>query len=462
MRRWLAGHCRHPWASGSKTAAEARPSSPRLVANGTRARRPAGRLSGRSSRSAQRGRGQQRRPGGVQDEPGRERRARRRGCSIQQAARRVPRRRAGRRSGPRPPRRAASAAATSSSAGSKLGGERRGRSRPQRKSGSAAHDRDGRRAERDEQGHRQRATHRRLTPGAATTGAVGRGHGRLPAIGSSASSRVPAPARAVHAQRAAQRLDAVGQPAQARAARRVGARRAPSSATRTTSPLVRRRTAMSRARAPAYLATFARPSEQTKNAAASCAGGKRPRGHLEPDRNGGLRDQLVEGRAEASLGERARVNAAREPEQLCPRGVELARQAGAAPRRPRRRAPAGEPRDMRSRRPASRCSAPACSLSPRRRRSSSRASTSGAARRRPRACARAISACIRTLATARRAAAATDVDQLAVRERGRVVHERRHRLTLVVDERDGPPGPVRGSRTGRPASSTQSPTPATR
>ena len=76
---------------------------------------------------------------------------------------------------------------------------------------------------------------------------------------------------------------------------------------------------------PAYLATFARPSEQRKNAAASCAGGKRPAGDLEPDRNGGLRDQLVEGLAEASFGERARVNAPREPEQLRSGGVEIAR-----------------------------------------------------------------------------------------------------------------------------------------
>jgi hypothetical protein len=49
-------------------------------------------------------------------------------------------------------------------------------------------------------------------------------------------------------------------------------------------------------------------------------------GHLEPDRNGGLRDQLAEGLAEASIGERARVNALREPEQLSPGGVQIARE----------------------------------------------------------------------------------------------------------------------------------------
>ena len=62
------GTRRQPWARGSKTAADARPSTPTLVANATTRTTAAGRSRRPLVRPAQRGGGQQRRPGRVEDE----------------------------------------------------------------------------------------------------------------------------------------------------------------------------------------------------------------------------------------------------------------------------------------------------------------------------------------------------------------------------------------------------------
>ena len=167
---------------------------------------------------------------------------------------------------------------------------------------------------------------------------------------------------AVHAQCAAERLDPVGEPAQPRAARRVGAAHAvvghahhePDGVARTT---------MSALAPPAYLATFARPSSRGRTPP-PLRRRKAAGGHLEADRNGGLRDQLVEGLAEAAFGERARVNTPREPSSSARRRRGLPKPAQRLSGLPSR-SPAS--RDMRSRRPASRCSAPACNLSTKRR-----------------------------------------------------------------------------------------------
>ena len=88
----------------------------------------------------------------------------------------------------------------------------------------------------------------------------------------------PTPERARHRQRPAERLHAVGQSAQAGAAGRVSPAEA---VVGNAHDQPRGRSAATPIRAPdasAYLATLAKPSEHTKNAAASCGPGKRRRG----------------------------------------------------------------------------------------------------------------------------------------------------------------------------------------
>src|SRR5215204_3554294 len=129
---------------------------------------------------------------------------------------------------------------------------------------------------------------------------------------------------AVYAQRAAERLAAVGEPAQPRAARRVGAPRAVVGHVYH-KPERGRSHRDVRARVARVLGDVREALGAEEERGRLLRGRKAAGGHLEPDCNGGLRDQLVEGLAEASFGERARVNAARESEQLSSGGVEIAR-----------------------------------------------------------------------------------------------------------------------------------------
>ena len=223
MSRRLGGHCRHPWARGSKTAADgeaqhadARREGAREDEEGRPAQRP---LVG----PAQRRGGQQRRPGGVRaarptvnsdacrgDGPFLQRPGKRRQRSAAARTRRA-------RRCPR----VASAAAISSSAGGQLGGERPWPSR--------------RRA-------RTRGSLRTIAtvaaPSATYSTAPGARHrrGRMTSAGSERTQRSsqitggrrasgelglqsrPGAGRALDMQRSAQRLDAVGQSAQAGAA----------------------------------------------------------------------------------------------------------------------------------------------------------------------------------------------------------------------------------------------------
>ena len=100
-------------------------------------------------------------------------------------------------------------------------------------------------------------------------------------------------------------------------------RRRPSSATRTSSREPIAATAIRTPDASAYFATFARPSEHTKKAAASCGPGKRRSGTSRTTGHGGLVGELAQRRMEAPLGQRARVHALREPCEIGARGVEL-------------------------------------------------------------------------------------------------------------------------------------------
>ena len=178
-----------------------------------------------------------------------------------------------------PTRQVATAAATSKRRGRELGGERGAGVSGQREVRLAADDRDRDRADGNERRRRQRLDAARRDRSRSSPSVISA------PVGSSAVSRVPPPGRAVDGQRAAERLHAVGESAQARAARRVR----PAAAVvgdPHDEPRAGRVDVDSRARdASAYLATLARPSEHTKYAAASCGAGKRSRGHVEDDRD---------------------------------------------------------------------------------------------------------------------------------------------------------------------------------
>ena len=154
-------------------------------------------------------------------------------------------------------------------------------------------------------------------------GAIGADHrDDSPPIGSSASSRVPAPGGLA--------TDSVPPSASTRSAsprrpepRAASAPPGPSSTTRTTSRGPIAATAIRTPDASAYFATLARPSEHTKKAAASCGRGKAPVRHVEDHRDGRLVGELAQRRMEALLGQRARVHALREACKIGTRGVEL-------------------------------------------------------------------------------------------------------------------------------------------
>ena len=246
-------------------------------------RRPrrAGRLAGRLSESlavSQRGVREQRRPGGVEDEPGAEGGAGRRAVPLADQPRDAGGREQHAKRGGRPgrrrrPRRAAarrrprrSARAPSPRRASRPA--RRGRWRPSRQPPRARPSR------------RPRGTPRRDRP---------RSRARpLQSIGSTASTRVPPPARALDAQPPAERLDAVRETAQAGAAPRVRATDAVVGDATRQLVLRRGRPRCAPATRAAYLATFASASEQTKYATSSCAGAKRPSGTSTSDRHARL------------------------------------------------------------------------------------------------------------------------------------------------------------------------------
>ena len=199
------------------------------------------------------------------------------------------------------------------SAGSELAGERRGGVARTRDIGTLVDDGDGRRRHRDEQGHGNEATHRRRDAqrgddpaGAATVMAP---HPRSAAPPPAACRYPRGCPRAVCC-----RAPRPGRPARATPSRAPGRRplrrrrpRAPQARTGSLAPRCRR------SRPPRTWRRSRGPPEQRKNAAASCAGGKRPAGTSRLTGTAACATSSSRALRRPSFGERARVNTAREP-----------------------------------------------------------------------------------------------------------------------------------------------------
>ena len=202
--------------------------------------------------------------------------------------------------------------------------------------------------------------------------------------------------------------------------------------------------------APAYLATLARPSEQTKNAAASYVEGTRRSTTARRDRNRGAGRQLGQGGAETVFGQRVRVDPGGEPRQIALGVVELGRQPAQRDRTlavalgRERRQPIGDPRRGAARTPVVQLIAEAPALivagldEP-----AARRIDLAQPRRHLRLHARVGDGQARGGRHGRR--------ELAVRERGRIVEQRGDRIAVLVHERDALPGRVSPRQLDRPA-----------